>query len=52
MNDFIIILGVIIVLIINELFVFYLFKKHPKLIYKLYEEEAKIILKNFKEDLR
>ena len=36
MNDFIIILGVIIVLIINELFVLYLFKKHPKLIYKLY----------------
>lgn len=52
MEIFICILGVIIVLIICELTIFYLFKKHPRIIYKFFEEEAMIILKNFNDDVR
>ena len=52
MDIFICILGFIIILIVEELVVFYLFKKHPRLLYKLYREEAMIILKNFKDEVR
>ena len=52
MNIFLGILGTIISLIIVELTILYLFKKHPKVIYEYFREEAMIILKNFKDDVR